>query len=530
MQLYRLDIHNRIQAERIAGPPDLGYEHCNCQPCRQSRADRIRRPQAIRNADAYKVLEKFSAIYQIDKKSVVVEKPGLAQLPGLSKHVGIRYRYVLFLEPGRYSLIKIYREGRKLRDEDSRLERSPGKMILQALPELSNFVSNRDIRNNHYRSALGHSFLVPETNMAHPLVAEIVQAIISYPKPVGEDWNIADKYLSYDGRYIPIYHGRQNGPLAFQPDFKPTIFDPPQSMSPGNILNDQLSYYISSKFHSLPYVDKWDSIGVGFIDLETKQLVFDDVLYGRWFQDIKENMSQEFLDTIEGFDQDMFDLPPPSEFIERANQVLVDQGFPNISIHMAIPVKTMINHPYHRYGKDSKYYRENEYGTYPVAGYVVGITYNGDMKIGPRGYSGDKPRYGGAVFVRNDDRLTVVCTSWCQRVTQWSYNEGRIDMKFDAWTLADWFVGPFSQKEGLSILESPNVFNGKRVSSSQKANAIKNLKKKLGRNKLDQAALDANRRVQAVAAIGQKFKVEVLDDGTYKVEDNVPHADEDVPF
>lgn len=202
-------------------------------------------------------------------------------------------------------------------------------------------------------------------------------------------------------------------------------------------------------------------------DLQAKSIVLSPDLNEMSFRWVQENIDIEKVDVPWARGKEVeqlkkfFSMETTSQFLQRVNQAFQNEGLGNYKVVKVIP-------GYHR-GTTTIYHWHNNrgYDNYETKshlnpGFWLYIEYDGVMIIGPK-----NSRTGGFVFVRADEKITLVNSRWCQHVTRWSGSH--TDQLYKVWRITDWISGPFREKH-INILPKPKdgdgfVFMGRKSDS-----------------------------------------------------------------
>ncbi len=423
--------------------------------------------------------------------SIEVLTPGLYKLDNLYEHSIGLFDTVLFLEPGTYSLTSIYKTAKESGEKFSNFRVFiPNEDFEKALTSVKLLNA---LKYSAFSRVLPVGVETLEEVHAHPVWKNIFQKIQTeagllkeeVKEEVIENW--ADDLLKLNDRFIPVVANfRSSGGYHHLPEFsRHEMFWINKENKPvdafahpfegGKHLNK--STYRSHLFgHLHQMIIQWCANGrgthgatqTGFFafhyDTVTHDFVLSQELEHQTHYLIKENLDN-FKNCL-GFPEAaaLYAGRSGFEFRDALNAQFAERGFSKLKVTFAYPT---VHKPYLqvRHYQNENGMREHIDEDW-TQGFWIQVSYNGHPILG------NKSRQSGCVSVQDDGRMSLIESSWCQRVSKWSKHTAQvIDQHNKHWQIADWLVGPFAEQFGLHIDEAPFVYMGNHAKNTKQRKA-----------------------------------------------------------
>ncbi len=430
---------------------------CGCEAC-QNLLKAVNAAKGVIDLDEIRT-QNLAQVKKV-KQSLDVATPGFYLLPGLAKKTEGKFTHVFFAEPGKFSLVSIYKDVRAGLDTfkdgllTGRLRKKLDEKQLGSFGNTFGLVFPLFTKN---RTALER-----KTPSWKPIEKVILAAIRDGKIPEKEEEVVdGDIFVIFD-RFIPMLYDGVKA-VTF---LSPSKVDA-KGLIPGLAKNKdeaKSSAYCNEKVSEL--LRNMDNSGHTDLlpfayDPVKKQLVYSleigDVIHN-W---VKDNAKKLKGDVSAGCIKLAKKVPSPKAFFDAMNENLRRNGAPSFTAVKGVPGKFDASYSKHNFKNGG-----NDYGNASEYGYSVSVSFNDKPEIGQNG------RRAGSITVRTNEELNefiLIMSSWCQRVTSWSKNvDGVVDQHYNIWPIADWLSGPYAEREGLEQKEVPLVFCGNKARTSKR--------------------------------------------------------------
>lgn len=441
---------------------------CGCAACQRL----LEMVAAKKGPDLDQIIQANLAQAARVKMSLQVDAPGFFLLPNLAKKTESNFTHVFFPEPGKFSLVSIYKSIRDNADDfkegvtTGRLRRKLDDKQNAFFLETFGKVFPFGIKNRTQLERKCPAWKPIEKSIVAAIRKGVVpDAEKEKPREDGEIFKVFDRYIPilWDGRKAHVFlaenkidsRGIIPGLEANKAPEKSGSYTVGRAQS----LAEKLEHNFTVNLLPMGY------------DPVKKLLVYSHDIAGvihDWLVENAKDFKGKVSDTALTIAKN---VPNPKRFFDALNENLRKNGAPAFSAVMGVPGRYEATY--------SKYNFKNGGGKYEYAkeyGYSVNVSFKGKPEIGVGG------RRAGSVTVRTNEDLTefiLIQSAWCQRVSSWSKNQlGVVDQHYNIWPFADWLSGPYAERENLVQEEVPLVFCGNKARTS-KRDVLKDLRNRL---------------------------------------------------
>lgn len=420
---------------------------CACEKCKALKARIFKNYENF--GDYEDIFKNNLAKASYDALSIVVEKPGFFKHPKLLEKTDYNLKRIFFAEPGRYSLVSIYKQGREY--------------------NFSKSIFSEDFKgeiNRNSFSALVDAFsgTLPIGDLTSSKAwRKFEKQIIEFSNSRCDNFDNVFKLLD---RYIPLIFIRNEELVTVNKDGSP---ENTGNLIPGMHYNNEhhAREMVIRKVADFKYrtSSSGNNVFIFAYDIIDERLVYSSDLASIIYDVIKDNVDKYI--EFDSLYKIVSTLPSPASFIKELNLNFIKMGAFGFTATAAFPGECTMSYVSHNYETEEGVSVQED-----IAGYKVDISYNGNPQVGSGG--------GGWVWVRvNEDfsKFTLIQSSWCQRVSSWSKNKDEVvDQHYNIWDIADWLSGPYAEMMKLNV--EALVFKGNRV-STRKSDVLDNLRAKL---------------------------------------------------
>jgi hypothetical protein len=430
------------------------------------------------------------AVVKLTGKTYIVESPGVYTSQNLNKKLGYQFSGIEFLEAGRYSsqaLTKMVKEAVEYKRQNGLMPNTHGGLVRAVAGWREAYVEER-----HAQLITGTTYplyyIYSYTANYLPVRLTEGSALPQYRKDISDEldkiYGLAVKpnveepvedpgpYLIGE-RYIPFirFVGTNHRPLILAPDvnFNMRYQNQMPGMKPSSFLeNDVVECHPAIR----SFDESSNQVIMFFYDTQEKNFVFDMYLDHimtmkirelgiSWF---RENIKPKNFDKPEGgtvWEDAFFNQITGYEYAEKLTKYFAWRGFASVTCPYAYHIAKDI-----QWKEVNATTREYTQMRRQEAGFYISVNHKNNPFIGWDG------EHSGFITCKDDEKMTVMETAWCQRVSGWSYAAGLIDQKYLSWELVDWLVGPFAERVGAKFAESPMVFEGKKSVTKETKKSI----------------------------------------------------------
>jgi len=448
--------------------------------------------------------------------SIVVDEPGIYELPSMIKKSAKNFRYVFFPEAGKFSLVRIYKymrgTGQKFIGKGIYMDRLPKLLSCPKIDQENAHVTTDNselatIMQSEFKKVMPYG-VETEAEIKKSAAFKAIQKeiknfdFIELPKRAVKKGRKVleaapekadDKYAKYTvlhNRYIPVIvqaYSVTSGDWGSQKNYiyylgaNRKLVSATKFVLPAIKGSDQLAVnlfiHLESHSHSMfavgrPSFMKDNHTGsyeavlhILAYDIETGAFVRSDQLA----EEAHTLMQARLVENKKAYNahtRELLSKEAGPVFKRKINDYLAARGFPGFKITEAVGIRFKDSAQIHDWVKDKNSYGVGKMGTH----FNIAISYHGSNIVGVRG----SQRGYVVVFEDEDGNMRMQQSAWCQRVSKWTKATGRVDQKNGDWLLEDWLAGPFAERCNLQITEAPIVFFGNKSKKKDRKAAVLN--------------------------------------------------------